>query len=128
MEWKLRGFLTERGVNVVDEWYENLPPKAQARFVVIWQYLSVRPISEWIRPYSDTLESGLREIRMEVLNIQYRPIGCFGPHDREVFTILICAQERDTKLVPRNALSLAAARRAIILNDRRRVSDSRILE
>ena len=42
---------------------------------------------------------GLFEIKLKVDQTHFRPIGCYGPTDRE-FTLLAGAIEKDRKLIP----------------------------
>ncbi len=55
-------------------------------------------------------------------NIQYRPLGCFGPGDKE-FTLLIGAKEKGDRLEPIRAPEIAVRRRKLIHQDRRYIDD-----
>ena len=130
MHWKLKGFMNDRGVNVIDEWFRTLTPRARAKFETRWKYLFSARITEWRRPHFSRLRGaceGLCELRFESGNVQYRPIGFFGPEKRE-FTILICAQERGSRFVPSDACDTAQARKALILEKGERAGEPKILD
>ena len=58
--------------------------------------------------------SGICEIKFIVQNIQYRPLGCYGPEKNE-FTILIGAREEGDRFNPRNAPKIALIRRKEVI-------------
>ena len=96
-----RGLLTERGIDVIDEWYDAQPEQLQAKFDTRVRYLRQRPRSDWVRPYFDSLGkkcAGLCEIRFEWNKVQYRPIG-FASGEME-FTLVFVAKERGERFVP----------------------------
>ena len=61
----------------------------------------------------------LIELIIKVGNVQYRPIGWYGPEDRTV-TLLLGAIERGNDFEPRNACEQAVNRKRLILADRRK--------
>lgn len=74
--WTFRCYLTERGTDVIDEWYREQSEALQAKFDTRLRYLRQHPRSDWVRPYFDTLRkkcAGLGEIRFAWNKVQYRP-------------------------------------------------------
>ena len=53
------------------------------------------------------------EMKFTVQNIQFRPLGYFGPHRHE-FTFLIGAIEKNDRFVPPNAPETAVTRKNIV--------------
>lgn len=98
----------------MEPWFARLSPKAQMGFSVRLEYLRDRPVSQWNRPYAAPYSDGFIEVRFEVRNVQYRPLGFFGPA-RGDFTFVIPTEERGGQLRPPNALATAVTRRELIL-------------
>lgn len=117
--WTLRCYVSPTGRDVVEKWYAKQPVAAQAAFDTVLEYLSQRTRDEWGRPDFDQLSGRYRslgELRFEVANVQYRPLGFFGP-DRAEFTILVGATKKGKNYDPREALETALKRRAEVLQD-----------
>jgi hypothetical protein len=99
----------------MSDWYAETPPKAQAKFDKILDFLRDNPNnlwpSEWFKPL--TGYDGIFEIRYKIRNILYRPLGFFGPN-KEEFTFLVPAREQGNILIPRDAPALAVERRKMI--------------
>lgn len=120
-EWVIRTFTTLRGGSVLMDWRAEVSPAVWAAFEVRWRFLRANPKSEWRRPYFAPLTGpckGLHEIRFKEDNVQWRPIGAFGP-GRGEFTILLVATERDGRLVPEKACETCQRRRKLIAKDPR---------
>jgi len=111
-------FVSERGNREFDEWLSGLPAGPKAKIKKIITYLEITRI--WNRPYAAKLKTTdkIWEIIAKSNNVQYRPLGCFGPKNGE-FTLLIGATERDRKLEPINAAKIAEERRKLIFRDER---------
>lgn len=118
--WTFYCYLSENGTDEIDEWYDNLPAKAQAKFDKILEHLRDTPQNEWGK-YSTQLSGyeGIIEIKFDQNKIVYRPLGCFAPK-RGVFTFLIGAREQGDRFNPRNAPQIAQERRLIILSNEER--------
>lgn len=122
--WKFRCYVSARGVDEIRAWYDDLPVAAQAKFDSRLKFLGQRQRADWKRPLFDVLEgecAGLGEVRFEVGNVQYRPLGFFSPG--MMFTFVLGAEERDGRFVPRNACTIAQARKTEILTDQDRVHE-----
>jgi hypothetical protein len=111
-EWAFRDFLDTRGLNVVREWVHTLPTAAQAKIDTIVLLLQGRKV--WPPQYVSKLRgfAGIWEIRICSCGVQYRPLGCYGPRQKQ-FTILIGSVEKGGKL-PKGDCEAAVERRKII--------------
>jgi hypothetical protein len=112
-EWTFKVFVSSSGTNEIKKWLNALPENDQAKIDAKIRYLEIT--KTWGRPYTAKLKgySDLYEIIVFSGRIQYRPIGCYGPNQKE-FTILIGAIEKGDKFEPRNAPDTAYARSKLI--------------
>jgi len=122
--WTFKGFLSENGRDIFQEWYEQLPERAQAKFDTILEYLRDTPQTQWSTTLvlALTETEGIFEIRFKIRNVLYRPLRCFGP-GRGEFTLLVPAREHGNAFEPKNAIALAAARRRIVLQEKGRARE-----
>lgn len=122
--WTFKCYITENGRDVIAEWYEGLPIKAQAKFD--WCISSFRDLPQhlWSKEHFEPLKGfeGIFELRFTINNIVYRPLGCFAPH-RHDFTLLIGAREHGDRFEPKNAPKTALERRLIILESEERACE-----
>jgi len=112
-------FVRPNGRDTFEEWVTSLNDDAQERIRGMIRRLSVTKI--WGRPFFDVIHGhkGIHEIRVKAKNIQYRPLGCFGPGP-QTFTLLIGASKKGKKVwSPQNAIKTAGKRRKLIYKDRR---------
>lgn len=119
MRWTFRTYRTSSGEDEIDVWYQSLRSKNKAKMLVRLQYLGDQPRDGWKRPYFDSLSgecSGLGEIRLKIDRTQFRLIGAFGP-EREEFTILLVAVEKDSKFEPRDTCEIAQRRKKEVLTE-----------
>jgi Phage derived protein Gp49-like (DUF891) len=116
--WTFKSYLDANGCDVMTEWYDELPPKAQARFDKILEHFRDSVLTDWGSNYFKQLHGseGIYEVRFTVNNIVYRPLGCFAPFQGE-FTFLIGAKEQGDEFIPRTALDTAKKRRTNLLKD-----------
>ena len=129
MQWTFVDFVDENGTNRIKEWVESLPrssrKQVKAKLTARIQYLAALTTLEgpYIKPLHGTYRN-LMEIMLLVGRVQYRPLVCYGPGQREV-TLLIGAEERGGHLKPSGAGDTALRRRALVLADteRKRVCD-----
>jgi hypothetical protein len=118
--WTFRSYVTARGIHVLQRWYDGLSEKAQARFDTRLRYLQQQPVTGWTRPYFDFLTkkyAGLGKVRLEVGNVQHRPLGFISAIGEFTF-VYPEATERGGKWEPRNARDIAANRRQEIRDGR----------
>jgi hypothetical protein len=110
----VKDFVDARGVNVIREWLQGLPTAARVKINVRIQYLEATAHCE--PQYASQLRgecAGLMEIRIVASNVQYRPLGWYGPERRE-FTLLFGAIEKGNRLEPRSACAIALERKTQI--------------
>jgi hypothetical protein len=83
MPWTFRNFVDGRGQNVIKEWLDGLPPKAKAKINARVRALAV--IDEWPRLWIKKLHGydDIFEMRVVLFNVQYRPLGFYGPARHE---------------------------------------------
>jgi hypothetical protein len=125
-----RGYLTyidERGANPIAAWLTDpreVPIKAKAKIDRILLQLADTPI--WVRPLTSNLDTheGIVEIRIQHMNVLYRPLGFRGPGDGQ-FTLLCPAREQGDEFIPRNAPMTAENRMKVVLLDPRRTCEHR---
>lgn len=95
----------------VDDWINGLSPKAHAKMDYIISCMEIT--MDWTKTsYFSPLKGyrGICEIKFCVQNKQYRPLGCYGPGEKE-FTILFGAWEEGDRFNPQRAPRIAAKRR-----------------
>jgi hypothetical protein len=117
--WAFRCYVSARGKDEIREWYGHQSRRVQAKFFSRLKALRSMNRSDWRRPLFAQLFSeceGLWEIRFEADGVQHRPLGFF--QGASGFTLLFCAQEKDSKFVPHSACETALARKAEILANR----------
>jgi hypothetical protein len=118
MQWTFLDFVDVNGTNRIKEWLTNLPPSSQAavkaKLTARIQHLQGLPhLGGYITPLVGC--DGVMEIRMVTHNVQYRPLVCYGPNQREV-VLLVVVEERNGRL-PRSACDIAQRRRALVFAD-----------
>ena len=127
--WKLKGYLTNQGENVVSEWCRSVEDDEWLAFAFNMDYLCGQPANRWGRPWAEKLHGeckGLVEIIFEVRNIQHRPLGYYSGEME--FTLLFFATEVNNRFEPITACEIANRRRSDIETGRRRASVFRIEE
>lgn len=113
--WTFYEWVTGSGRGTITEWYESeLAPEAQQDFDDLLRYLAITPRHLWERPKFSLLTGypGIGELRFKANKKQYRPFGFFGPKAGQ-FTLLIGAQERGGKFVPKDAPKTALERKLV---------------
>ena len=119
--WTFYDFLEERGVNSIRVWLDSLPKKATAK--INTRLLFMRGMAVWPEQYVSSLTSWpeLVELRVVNGNVQYRPLGFYGPERRE-FTIVLGAVEK-SKLPSRVLENADANRKIVIKSGRQRIRE-----
>lgn len=117
--WTFRSYVSPAGRDQIEKWYAAQSDAAQAAFDAVLDYLGQREREKWRRPEFDQLGGRYRdlgELRFDVGNVEYRPLGFFGPV-RAAFTILVGATKKGKIYDPRDALETALKRRKEALRD-----------
>ena len=124
MAWTFYDFVDERGGNGIRAALDALPPSRRARSkAALTQRLNLLKALPSLQDdqYTKALSGacdGLFEIRFRKDGVQYRPLAFYGPGRREI-TLLLLAEERNGRFVPRDACATALRRRGLALQDRR---------
>jgi hypothetical protein len=115
--WKFKEFVSVSGA-AFESWLNGLPLKDQAKIeafirrleiIKLWPVNLVSPLTGYRKIY---------ELRIYGPDVQYRPLGCYGPKRNE-FTLLIGAKEEGSKFVPKDAPRKAMERRNLIIQNPR---------
>lgn len=111
------------GGNAFMAWLDSLPNGAQAQIESRIKAMAPLQKTDWPRKWVSALKGydGIYELRTPWQNVQYRPLYCYGPDQRQI-TLLTGAIEKDDNL-PLGTLKTATERQKLILLDRRRVRD-----
>jgi hypothetical protein len=115
-EWTFKIFGEKK--SDVDDWIKDLSSKVRAKMDTIIAHMEIT--KDWTRTaYFSPLKGHrkIHEIRFTFQSIQYRPLGCYGPGNKE-FTILIGAIEQGDRFKPINAPLIAENRRNDIRDGR----------
>jgi len=121
MRWRFLDYVNARGQNEIRDWLVSLPKKAQAK--IDNRILTLRAYEgPWPPQYVSALTGyeGIYELRVVASGVQYRPLGFFGPGERE-FTLLIGAVEKGK--LSRSVCETACRRRQEVLADRSRTRE-----
>lgn len=115
--WTFFDFLDERGENTIAAWLSSLPPEAQAK--IDDRLVRMAQMDRWVSPWCKFYKGydQIVELRILINKVQYRPLGFYGPRQRE-FTLLIGAIERNNK-ISRSVLETAVKRKDLVCEDRR---------
>lgn len=122
-QWTIKVFVNENGVSDFLKWRSKLPVNARAKLDQI--LTKMEAIRDWTQTsYFTPLSNyeGIGEIKFYIGKKQYRPLGCYGPNDRE-FTMLIGAEEKGGAFKPVTAPDTAAKRRKLVKSDGERYTD-----
>jgi hypothetical protein len=124
--WTFRDFTDDSGQNVIAEWTASIRPerkrmKMLARWDAHLEHIQNIEQASWPSEWFTELRGHpqIFEMKFTVNNIQWRPLGYFGPARHE-FTFLIGAIERNDRFEPTDAPRSADARRLIVEHDPKR--------
>jgi hypothetical protein len=121
-EWVFRCFLSTHGRDLIDQWIEDLPKKARARFFDVITALRDQPRDLWTRPDFAPLRppcGGLGEIRFDCAGVEYRALGFFAS-EVGVFTLVYGAIEKGGEFKPPDTCKTAQQRKKLALAHRER--------
>ena len=119
--WAIRCYISTRGVDEIRFWYDRQTPRTRAKFLSRLKFLAQTPRAGWKREPFDLLKgpyAELGEIRFNSDRIEHRVLGFFRPGS--VFTLVICAQEKNNRFVPKHAPETALNRKKEIEADESR--------
>jgi hypothetical protein len=120
-DWVFKVFLKNKTEDVIGEWLDGLPAKDRAKIRTRIGYLKTTQVwpQTWCKKYGPC---DIYELRIQLGNNLYRPLGFFGPGEKE-FTLLIGAKEQGDQIFPRMAPDIAEARRKLVLREKGYTND-----
>ena len=130
--WTIKSYVLDDGADVIESWFGEYSAsrfdKVRAKFLARVMYLRQQPKPpQWAGPCFHFLSgaAGIGTVNFEVRNIQYRPLGFFGPGSME-FTFLLFATEKGGKYQPTGCVDIASDRmKAVKANPNRATKSPR---
>jgi hypothetical protein len=96
--WTFKVFINEKGIDVIAKWRAGLPPGDRAWIGVRLTYM--RKIKNWdahlVKKLQGKKYDPIYEIRISGNNVEYRPLGFYGPGEKD-FTLVIGARKKSGK-------------------------------
>ena len=111
-------YVDDSGENVISAWMSTISVRAKASINVKLEHiLAQTPQKDWHKSRVAAKRKGepdLWEVKVYSDNVQWRPLGFFGPKSGTLgtFTLLVGALEKGGKLNPPGATDEAQARKA----------------
>jgi Phage derived protein Gp49-like (DUF891) len=104
---------------MIEDWYQRLPTDARADFD--WVIQELAGTENWrdsgrSKPLHGK-QHGFVEIIFKTHNVQYRPVGRYGPQQRE-FSLLVGCSKKQRNYTPPDALDLAVTRWGLLQQGR----------
>lgn len=111
MGWNFKTYVSATGRSDVQNDIDALDEDVREHFLSRLRYLANTPKIDWHEPQAKKLKGveDVYEIRFKAGNIQYRPLGWFGPGERD-FTILVWAYKKQNVYTPAEAINTAENR------------------
>lgn len=122
--WRIFAYIDSRGDSVIDEWARDVDKGMLARFHQKLDMLEFHGSELPPNLLGGTKFKHVDKLRIFGNKVTWRVMVCRGPIDvHREFTILYFAQEKDRKLIPKDADKRADDNRAEIISDpeRRRI-------
>jgi hypothetical protein len=116
---RIYDFIAANGLNVINLWLGSLDVVLRARMRAKIDVLLAAEGGLPPKMLTDTNEPQIKELRVNSKQA-LRLLLCKGPDPKmksEEFTLLFGATERDSKYVPRNALSIAETNRQLVIGN-----------
>lgn len=117
--WSFKVYVSSVGNESLQKTIDSLNTEQDADVIQYFKarlrYLKNTPKMNWNEPHAKKL-SGIKdiyEIKFSANNVEYRPLGFFGPGKKE-FTILIWATHKQRIYAPHDAINTADKRRKYI--------------
>jgi phage-related protein len=115
MGWIFKTYCSPTGRNDVQVDIDGVDEEVREHFLTRLRYLANTPQIDWHEPQAKKLKGveNVYEIRFKAGNLQYRPLGYFGPREGE-FTILVWAYKKQSVYTPAEAINTAGKRRKLL--------------
>lgn len=96
--WTFKVFLNDKGIDVIDKWLSGLP--AGDRAIIKRRLAYMKKVEAWEPPLVKKLQGKkydpIYEVKISGNNVEYRPLGFYGPGEKE-FTLVIGARKKSGK-------------------------------
>ena len=115
MGWIFKTYCSPTGRNDVQSDIDEVNEEVREHLLTRLRYLANTPPIDWHEPQAKKLKGveNVYEIRFKAGNLQYRPLGYFGPGEGE-FTILVWAYKKQGVYTPAQAIDTAGKRRKLL--------------
>ncbi|MGB9381983.1 MAG: hypothetical protein WCB16_15260 [Candidatus Binatus sp.] len=111
MIWTFDDFHRGRGKSVIEEWFAEIGPEAEA--FIERRLKDMRPMRRWPEKWASRYKTTeLIELRITFRKVQYRPLGCYAPGYH--FWLLAGAIEKGK--IPSSDIQTASRRRQMVLD------------
>ncbi|MCF8149165.1 MAG: hypothetical protein K9K30_00865 [Burkholderiaceae bacterium] len=117
LNWTFKVYVSETGSQALQKSIDAKDEVVIQYFKTRIRYLANTPKRDWKQPHAKKLK-GVRdiyEIRFAASGVQHRPLGFFGPGEKE-FTIVLWATHKQDIYDPHNAINTADGRRKLVSN------------
>src|SRR6266566_1753386 len=101
--WTFFDFVSVRGTNEIHEWLNSTEVRKEAKAKINARLVALRGFPIFPEQYFSSYRGwdDLYELRVVYSGVQYRPLGCYGPKQKQ-FTILVGSTEKGK--VPKSTL------------------------
>ncbi len=107
--WRFMDYYTEKGDNLIRDWYESQDEEVRAEFDIVLSRLA------GFKDWSDLKEfkiltrkhAGLCQIMFKTRNRNFRPVGFFSPNSNDEFVIVLGCEKSGRVSIPPRAFDNA---------------------
>ena len=114
--WTFFDFVNVRGENEIHKWLNSSEVTKQAKAKINARIATLRGFPVFPEQYFSAYKGwdDIYELRIVYGNVQYLPLGCYGPGPRQ-FCLLVGGIEKGK--IPKSLLSIAKQRRSIVISN-----------
>ena len=118
--WSFLDYYSQRGENEILSWLNSVEVPRAAKAKINARIMALQGFPVFPPPYFSAYKGwdDLYELRVVYANVQYRPLGFYGPARRQ-FSLLIGGIEKGK--IPKRLLEAANERRKIVIGNPTRV-------
>lgn len=125
--WTIKHYVSVHGVDAISDWFDDQTDDVRAGFLDVVDALVQTPHPWRMRQFRllHVECRGLGEIRYKAAGVEHRALGFYS--GGAVYTIVLCAIERNSRFVPPDACRTAQRRMADILANPKRCCVSNLV-